>query len=104
LSRRQTAGQQEFVLEIGGRPVLALMSRDIEGAGELCSQAWFVEELASYRSRGEPIWDGTAALRVRRADAREATDLRVALGLERARKEYEGYVFAFLMPIDAMPQ
>jgi len=92
------------VLEIGGRPVLALMSHDIERARELCSQVWFVEELVSYRSCGNPIWDGAEALRIRHADTREAADLRVALSVERARREYEGYVFAFLVPIDAMPQ
>jgi hypothetical protein len=92
------------VLEIGGLPVLALVSGDIEQAKALCSETWFVEELASYRTCGKPIWDGEAELVVRHADAREAMELEIAIRLERARKEYEGYVFAFLVPVDAIPQ
>ena len=92
--------EKAFVLEIGGRAVLALMSVDIERARELCSENWFVEELASYRSCGDAVWDGAAELRVRPASAREAMELNIALSLERARKEYEGYVFAFLVPVD----
>ncbi len=75
------------MLEIGGRAILALMGRDIERAREFCAQAWFAEELATYRSLGHPIWDGTAELRVRRANAHEAAELRVALCLERACRE-----------------
>ena len=92
------------MLEIGGRPVLALASGNIKQARALCSEAWFVEELASYRSSGKPIWNGQAELIVRHADAREAMELEIAIKLEQARKEYEGYAFRFLVPVDAVPQ
>jgi hypothetical protein len=100
LSRRQDAGKQSFVLEIDGRPVLAFNSRSVERAKLLFSQAWLLEDLGSYRSGGNPIWDGEAKLSVRHADDRESLELEVALRGEQARKEYEGHVFAFLVPLD----
>ena len=89
------------MLEIDGRAVLALVGDGIEQAKELCSQAWFREELGSYHSRGNPIWDGEAKLSLRRASLREAAELEAALGSERARGEFEGYVFVFLVPVDS---
>jgi hypothetical protein len=104
LSRRPNATKQGFVLEIGGRPVLALAGHSIEQAHELCSQAWFLEELGSYRTLGNPIWDGEAKFTLRRASVREAAGLEVALQGEQARGEYEGYVFVFLVPVDSVLQ
>jgi hypothetical protein len=104
MSKRQHPAEQGFVVETGGRVVLAFLASGIEQAGDLCTQEWFVEELASYRSCGLPIWDGTAELGIRRAHACEAAELRIALKGERARKEYEGYVFVFFVPVDAEQQ
>jgi hypothetical protein len=106
MSRRQHTAQQgfagqEFVLEAGGHAVLAFLAGDVEQARELCAQDWFVEELASYRSSGRPIWNGVAELKIRRANTCEAAELRIALSGERAREEYEGYVFVFFVPVDA---
>jgi hypothetical protein len=96
--------QQEFVLEVGGRAVLAFFADDIEHAQTFCSQDWFWDELATYRSSGCPILDSTSDLRIRHAKPCEVAELQIALGLERFRKEYDGYVFAFLVPVDADPQ
>jgi hypothetical protein len=104
MSRRQTNSEKGFVLEIGGRAVLAFRAADIDEAKCLCAQDWFTEELASYRCRGIPLWDGAADFKVRRAHASEAAEIQIALTTELARKEYEGYVFAFFVPIDASPQ
>jgi hypothetical protein len=101
MSRRRISNEKGFVLEIGGRPVLAFRAATIEEAKCLCEQHWFTEELASYRSHGFPIWDGTADFIVRRASASEAAEIQIALTTELARQEYEGYVFAFFVPIDA---
>ena len=92
------------MLEIDGRAVLALIGDGIEQAKELCSQAWFREELGCYRSRGNPIWDGETKFTFRHASAREAAELHVALRSERARGEFEGYVFVFLVPLDSALQ
>jgi hypothetical protein len=101
---RKNIEQQEFVLETGGRAVLAFSAGGLEQAIDLCSQHWFTDELASYRSCGTPIWDGTTSLRIRCAEPYEAAEVRIALATERCRKEYDGYVFAFLVPVDASLQ
>ena len=96
-----TIEAQEFVLETSGRAVLAFLAGGLEQARALCSQHWFMDELASYRSCGQPIWDGATGLRIRCATPSEAAEVQIALATERCRKEYDGYVFAFLVPVDA---
>jgi hypothetical protein len=100
MSRHRTNSEKGFVLEIGGQALLAFRAGNIDEARCLCTQDWFTQELVSYRSRGLPIWDGLAEVNVRRANASEAAELQIALTTELARKEYEGYVFAFFVPID----
>jgi predicted component of type VI protein secretion system len=99
--KRPTIEQQEFVLESSGRAVLAFLADGLEQARELCSQHWFMDELVSYRSCGHPIWDGTADLRIRYANPSEAAEVQIALAGEQCRKEYDGYVFVFFVPVDA---
>jgi hypothetical protein len=96
-----TIEAKEFVLESSGRAVLAFLAGSLEQARDLCSQHWFMGELATYRSCGQPVWDGATSLRVRYAKPCEAAEVQVALATERCRKEYDGYVFAFLVPVDA---
>jgi hypothetical protein len=88
------------VFEVDGRPVLALSSSSIERARAMCSEAWFIEELASYRSGGRPIWSREAKLAVRPANADETMKLQTARKQERARGENAGYAFAFFVPLD----
>jgi hypothetical protein len=101
MSKQQNVREKGFVLETGERALLAFMASGIEQAMKLCSEDWFVEELASYRSGGQPVWNGSSELRIRRADTSEACEIQIALTGELARKEYEGYVFVFLVPIDS---
>jgi len=101
MSKPQNVKEKGFVLEIGERALLAFMASGIEQARKLCSEDWFVEELASYRSDGQPVWDGLSELRIRRANNSEAGEIQIALTGELARKEYEGHVFVFLVPIDS---
>ena len=100
-SKPPTIEAKEFVLETRGRAVLAFLAGGLEQARDLCSQHWFIDELASYRSCGQPIWDGATDLQIRCANASEAAEVQIALATERCRKEYGGYVFAFLVPVDA---
>ena len=93
-------GAQSFVFEVDGQPVLALSSSSIEGARALCSEAWFIEELAAYHSGGRPIWNREAELRVRPANADETMKLQTARKQERAHGAYAGYAFAFFVPLD----
>jgi hypothetical protein len=101
MSTRQNIKAKGFVLETDRRALLAFMADGLEQAKQLCAEDWFVEELASYRSSGRPIWDGSAELNIRRADACEAAEIQIALTGELARKEYEGFVFVFFVPVDA---
>ena len=101
MSIRQNIKAKGFVLETGGRALLAFRAGGMEQAKALCSEDWFVEELASYRSGGRPVWDGSAELKIRRANTSEACEMQIALTGELARKEYEGHVFVFLVPIDS---
>jgi hypothetical protein len=100
MSRRQNIKEKGFVLEKGGRPVLAFMASGLERARSLCTEHWFTEELASYKSNGQPVWDGSTGFRVRRANPSEAAEIEAALTGELARKEYEGYLFVFFVPVD----
>jgi hypothetical protein len=100
MSTRQNIKAKGFVLETGGRALLAFMAGGLEQAKQLCAEDWFVEELASYRSSGYPIWDGAAELRIRPAKPREAAEIQIALTGELARREYEGFVFVFFVPVD----
>jgi hypothetical protein len=97
--RRKTAAAC-FVLETGGRALLAFSARNLAKAKDLCSQDWFREELASYRSGGQPIWDGGEP-QIRCANAAETAEVQIAKATERARGEYDGYAFVFLVPIDS---
>jgi hypothetical protein len=99
--KRQKSKEQGFVLETSGGAILAFLADSVEQAKGLCSQHWFAEELASYRSGGQPIWDGAAELRIRPANAAETAELQITKATERTRKEYEGYVFVFLVAVDA---
>jgi hypothetical protein len=100
-SKPPTIEKREFVLETKGRAVLAFLAGGLEQARDLCSQHWFMDELASYRSCGKPIWDGAAEFRIRCANAAEAAEVQIALATERCRREYDGYVFVFFVPVDA---
>jgi hypothetical protein len=100
MSRRQNIKEEGFVLETGGRAVLAFRAGGIEQARSLCAEHWFAEELASYRSGGQPVWNGSTELKVRRANQSEAAEIQMALTGELARKEYEGYLFVFFVAVD----
>jgi hypothetical protein len=104
MSRRQSTGKRAFVLEVGGHAVLAFSAGSARQAADFCAQDWFAAELRAYRSGGQPIWDGTSELTIRCADASEAAKLDIALETELVRGQYDGFIFAFLVPVDAAPQ
>jgi hypothetical protein len=104
MSRRRDITREGFVLEADGRAILAFYAEDLEHARDLCSQAWFTEELASFRSCGRPLWDSNRRLGLRRVGVAEDAELQIALTAEIARGEYEDTIFAFFVPIDAPVQ
>src|SRR5258708_39434848 len=101
MGKRQSIGSHAFVshafvLEVGGRSVLGLSADSIEQARDFCAQAWFTEELGAYRTRGRPIWNETAELKICCADAHEAATLEIAFATPRSRSEYDRYNFTCL--------
>ena len=104
MSRRRDITREGFVLEADGRAILAFYAKDLEHARDLCSQPWFAEELAAFRSYGRPLWDSNRRLSLRRTGVVEDAELQIALTAEIARGEYEGTIFAFFLPIDAPVQ
>jgi hypothetical protein len=48
--------------------------------------------------------NGTAESSVRPAGTREAAHLETAYRMGQRRREYEGYTFAFLIPVDSGPE
>jgi hypothetical protein len=104
MSKHDSYKTNAFILEVGSRAVLALSADSIAQARDLCTQHWFMDELGSYRSGGRAVWDGAAELTIRCANPCEAAKLDVALAMECARGEHDGFLFAFLVPLDAIPQ
>jgi hypothetical protein len=101
MSRRRDITREGFVLEADGHAILAFHAKDLEHARDLCSQPWFTNELAAFRSCGRPLWDSSRRLSLRRTGAAEDAELQIALTAEIARGEYQGTIFAFFVPIDA---
>lgn len=91
---------RSFVVEIDGKAVLAFSAASLDKAKKLCRGEWLSGELKAYTSRGVPVWQDGAALSVRQASAKEAAEVEVARVREIADREYDGIVFAFLVPLD----
>ncbi|MGO4573435.1 hypothetical protein [Microvirga sp. 2TAF3] len=60
-----------FTLEIAGKAV-AITNADEDQAQELFTSEEFKDDLKAFTSDGEPLWDGKAPLKVRRASEDEA--------------------------------
>ena len=89
-----------FVLELDGRPVLAFAAETARKALALCEPAWLQAELSHYRSSGRPLWEATSEASIRPATAAEHDELQAARVREIAGHEFDGVVFAFLVPLD----
>ena len=58
-----------YILETGGRPVLAFPAKDNREAQSLLREEWLREDLRGVKSGGVPVWDGIEKLSVRPGDA-----------------------------------
>jgi len=102
-----------FTLEIAGKAI-AITNADEEQARELFMSEDFREDLKSFTSEGQPLWDGSAAFTVRRAsdDEIEAFDDAIAEDEEDWDEEdveasdeeddEEGIDVMFLVTVDEM--
>ncbi len=100
MSGRQQDSEPGFVLELDGRAVFAFSARSMKKARALCSRGWLSCELTSFRSRGQPLWRDDAQFAVRHANPGENAVLQIARAREIAEREFDGYTFVFLVPLD----
>ncbi|MEH2522991.1 MULTISPECIES: hypothetical protein [unclassified Bradyrhizobium] len=94
--------QDGFVLEVAGTPVLVFSATSARSAEKFRKQKWLAEELGAYASGGRPVWDGKAALTVRRANLSESAELEIGRKWAEAEDGDTKYVFAFLVPVDPL--
>lgn len=99
--RRQTyvRESQVFVLESEGAPVVAFEATHAREASQLRHEVWFQKDFKTFRSNGQPLWDGAADMRVRPATAEEAESF---ARLTESEPAQDGIVLAYLVPLDAM--
>ncbi|WP_112663700.1 hypothetical protein [Microvirga flavescens] len=98
-----------FTLEIAGKAI-AVTNADEDQAQELFTSEGFKDDLVSFRSENKPLWDGSAALKVRRSleDEIEAFDDILDSDEEFEEEEEEdedgddGIDVVFLVEIDEM--
>jgi hypothetical protein len=90
-----------FVVELDGEAILAFSARTLKKAHDLCTKDELSTEVDVFNSRGRPLWRDEADFKVRRANPDEAAELEKARSYEIASSEYDGFVFAFLVPLDA---
>jgi hypothetical protein len=78
------------------KPIVALSANGREAA-ELCKEAWFLEELASLKSDGAPLYESGTKLRAR--PAIEAELIRYQHVSDKAQSSDE-ILFAYLVELD----
>ena len=63
-----------FVLEIGGKPILAFVATTLREAMELSRESWLRDDFRVIESGGDPVWDGKAKITVRSAEPDEVSE------------------------------
>ena len=66
-----TRPESVFVLEVAGVPTLAFQAVSIMEARGLPREEWLQSDLREARSKGAPLWNGSAKITVRQADPDE---------------------------------
>jgi len=66
-----TRPESVFVLEVAGVPTIAFQAVSIMEARGLPREEWLRNDLREARSKGVPLWNGTAKITVRSAGADE---------------------------------
>jgi hypothetical protein len=61
-----------FTIEINGKPTVALGAKKHQEAEGFCEQDWLRADLSALKSKGVPLCDAKAAMRVRLARSAEA--------------------------------
>ena len=90
-----------FVIEAGGRPLVAFEAVSLREATELRSEQWFLDELISLRSNKEPIWDGETTMIVRNAKPAEIVEYKDA-ATSAPNKQGDEILLVYLVPLDGL--
>lgn len=94
-----------YILEIAGKAV-AITNADEDQAQELFMSEDFKDDLKSFSSEGKPLWDGSAALKIRRATDDEIESFDEAMedddDLDEEDDGEDGIDVMFLALIDEM--
>jgi hypothetical protein len=89
-----------FTVEIAGKPIACFRSETQEDADHLFRAADFREDLTALESEGKPLWDGEAALSLRKATPEERREVDEAYDFdEDAEKDADAEFIVFLVDI-----
>jgi hypothetical protein len=81
-SRRIARRPVVYTILSGDRPLVAFLGSSQKEAHELLREDWFLKELSSKRSGGEPLWDGKARLTTRSALPDEQQQFEIRAGAD----------------------
>lgn len=100
MNARREDSEPGFVLELDERAVFAFSAPTMKTARALCTRDWLSSELMSFRSLGRPLWRDDGQFAVRQANPGETAVLQIARARKVAEREFDGYTFVFLVPLD----
>ena len=89
-----------FAIEVSGTPVVAFEASGQRQAGELCKEAWFLDELVLLKSNGRPVYTKGSSLKVRSASATEVQTYREA---EKEAETSDDLFLVYLISLDSRP-
>ena len=88
-----------FVLEVAGRPTLAIEATSAREAKELLCERWLLDDLLRHRTNGLPLWDGKEKLRVGIATGEHLDEVKARLKCASG----QALPIAYLVPLDSGP-
>ncbi|KRB51694.1 hypothetical protein ASE04_09125 [Rhizobium sp. Root708] len=89
-----------FTIEIGGQAVASFRSENADDAKHFFEAEDFREDLTILQSQGKPVWDGLAAINLRKATADEAGEVEHAYEFDDdPERTVDDEFVVFLIPI-----
>ncbi|MBB3964836.1 MULTISPECIES: hypothetical protein [Rhizobium] len=89
-----------FTIEISGKPIASFRSENAEDARHFFEAEDFREDLTVLQTEGKPVWDGAAAITLRKATPDEASEVEHAYEFDDdPSRTIEDEFVVFLIPI-----
>ncbi|MBW9117893.1 hypothetical protein JNB88_30200 [Rhizobium cauense] len=89
-----------FTIEIGGQAIASFRSENADDAKHFFEAEDFREDLTVLQSQGKPVWDGIAALTLRKATGEEASEVEHAYEFDDdPERTIDDEFVVFLIPI-----